>query len=351
MSSKNFHLKPEFSELSQGNHALNKGLNSTQNLSAISSSNSRRKFLANSAKFGVASITLSAFGGTFLGCDNTKRGANSAEISAKNSSANATNSSKGQTMKLTQIAQQNYSKLFGDPTNSAFAQSDPEFLEIYANFAFDEVFAESGKLDLPTRLKLILGACVGVGGISEFKNIAAAALKNGVSAVEIKEIVYQATAYVGMARSLDFINAANEVFKANGVALPLPKQRKVDYPKRQESGLNAQRSLFGEAIDKANAAAPNDEKHIRAFLSTNCFGDYYTRDGLELKFRELLTLVILASFGGADSQVKSHVQGNLNIGHDRAFLIEVMTALVPYIGYPRTLNALAAIDALTLKKA
>lgn len=252
-------------------------------------------------------------------------------------------------MNFTKTAQQNYSKLFGDPANSAFVQSDPEFLEIYANFAFDEVFEQSGKIDLATRLKLILGACVGVGGVSEFKNIAAAALSNGVSAVEIKEIVYQATAYVGMARTLDFINAANDVFKAASIALPLAKQRQIERSQRRDKGLNAQRALFGVAIDKGNAAAPSDEQHIRTFLSANCFGDYYTRGGLKLEFRELLTFVILASFGGADAQVKAHVQGNLNIGHDRAYLIEVVTALVPYIGYPRSLNALAAIDALTLK--
>lgn len=53
---------------------------------------------------------------------------------------------------------------------------------------------------------------------------------------------------------------------------------------------------------------------------------------------------------GADVQVRGHIQGNLNIGYDRAFLIEVLTALIPYIGYPRTLNALNALDELTLKK-
>ena len=51
--------------------------------------------------------------------------------------------------------------------------------------------------------------------------------------------------------------------------------------------------------------------------------------------------------GGADSQVKAHVSGNLRIGNDRAKLIAVLTSLVPYIGYPRSLNALSAIDEIT----
>ena len=283
----------------------------------------RREFVKNSAK--VAGITMLA-GGLPLMAQTTR----------------------GTTMKLTPTAQNNYSKLFGN--GRGLAQTDPEFIEIYVNFAFDEVFTESKKLDLQTRLKLILGALVAVQGMNEFKTILKAALKNGVSPVEIKEILYQSTPYIGIGKSLDFIIACNEVFKAQGIKLPLEPQQNAAREKRQEWGLQVQRNFFGEAIDKGNAAAPDDVKHIRRFLSANCFGDYYTRGGLALNFRELLTFVILVSLGGADAQVKAHVQGNLNIGHDRAYLIEAVTALVPYIGYPRSLNALAAIDELTLNK-
>ena len=57
---------------------------------------------------------------------------------------------------------------------------------------------------------------------------------------------------------------------------------------------------------------------------------------------------MLAALGGADAQVRGHVAGNLNVGNDRARLLAVLTLLVPFIGYPRTLNALAAINELTL---
>jgi 4-carboxymuconolactone decarboxylase len=66
--------------------------------------------------------------------------------------------------------------------------------------------------------------------------------------------------------------------------------------------------------------------------------------GLDLKTRELLTFVFLISLGGCEPQVKAHVTGNLKIGNDRERLIEVVTQLLPYIGYPRSLNALRMID-------
>ena len=63
--------------------------------------------------------------------------------------------------------------------------------------------------------------------------------------------------------------------------------------------------------------------------------------------RELLTLSMLVSLGGCEAQVKAHVAANINLGNDRARLIEMLTQLIPFIGYPRTLNALRAVDEVT----
>lgn len=98
-------------------------------------------------------------------------------------------------------------------------------------------------------------------------------------------------------------------------------------------------------------SSPKDKAFMNDFLSANCFGDYYTRTGLDIKTRELLTLVYLISLGGAEIQVKAHMQGNLNMGQSREDLLNIIAALVPYIGYPRALNAISALDELTFKGA
>ncbi len=84
--------------------------------------------------------------------------------------------------------------------------------------------------------------------------------------------------------------------------------------------------------------------HIQHFLSAHCFGDHYTRTGIDIPTRELLTLSMLVALGGCDAQVKGHVSANLNVGNDRARLIDVLTQLLPFIGYPRTLNALRVLN-------
>jgi 4-carboxymuconolactone decarboxylase len=53
---------------------------------------------------------------------------------------------------------------------------------------------------------------------------------------------------------------------------------------------------------------------------------------------------LMVQLGGCDPQVRGHAAANLNVGNDRQLLISVITDLLPFIGYPRTLNALAAIN-------
>jgi len=105
-----------------------------------------------------------------------------------------------------------------------------------------------------------------------------------------------------------------------------------------------QKSIFGEMIDKMYEQSPKNQLHIQKFLSDNCFGDYYTRNGLDIKIRELLTYSMLISIGGTESQVKGHIQGNMNVGNNKETLLNVTTQLLPYIGYPRTLNALKCLN-------
>ena len=58
----------------------------------------------------------------------------------------------------------------------------------------------------------------------------------------------------------------------------------------------------------------------------------------------------IAAQGGCESQLRSHTAGNVNCGNDRAFLIKVVSTMCPFIGYPRTLNAMAVVDEVTGKK-
>ena len=243
---------------------------------------------------------------------------------------------------LTENSVRNYEELFQNH-ESKLQKTDPEFVELFDNWAFDEVIRQS-KLDTKTRIMLILASTIASQALGEYKVMVGAALNVGLTPIEIKEILYQSVPYVGVAKVFDFLHATNVVLQNNGVSLPLEGQSTTTTETRFEMGVAVQKAIFGEAIDKMRQQAPKDQMHIQDFLAANCFGDYYTRNGLDIKTRELLTFAMLISLGGCEPQVKGHVTGNLNVGNDRTRLIDVVTQLLPYIGYPRTLNALRVID-------
>jgi 4-carboxymuconolactone decarboxylase len=245
-------------------------------------------------------------------------------------------------MKISAAAHRNHEELFPNH-QSTLKLTDPELIEVFDNFAFDEVLAESN-LDTKTRMMMILAALIACQAVSEYKIMVTAALNVGVTSVQIKEILYQSVPYVGMARAFELLHATNEVLTNRGVSLPLEGQSTTTPETRCQKGLAAQKAVFGKVIDQLYQQSPKDQLHIQRFLSANCFGDYYTRKGLDLKLRELVTLSILIASGGLEPQVKGHIQGNLNVGNDRAVLIDLITQLLPWVGYPRTLNAMRCLN-------
>ena len=240
-------------------------------------------------------------------------------------------------------AQKNHDELFPHHV-STLEVTDPELIETFDNFAFDEVLSH-GDLDARTRLMVQLASMIACQALREYRVMLGAALTVGVTPVEAKEVLYQAVPYVGISKVFDFIHATNEVLSERGVELPLPRQSTTTPETRMEKGLAVQRQIIGgELVDKLYASAPADQQHIQRYLSANCFGDSYTRTGVDVATRELLTFSMLVSLGGCDPQVKGHVAANLHVGNDRAKLIDVLTQLLPFIGYPRTLNGLRAVD-------
>jgi 4-carboxymuconolactone decarboxylase len=225
---------------------------------------------------------------------------------------------------------------------STLKVTDPELVEIFDNWAFDEVIRDA-PLDIRTRLMVQLAGIIACQAVNEYRVMLGAALNVGVTPIEVKEIVYQAVPYLGMARVFDFLHATNEVLQSRGIALPLDGQATTNADNRQDAGLRLQRRILGERIDQVIAQAPADQHHIQRYLSANCFGDYYTRTGLDLKARELLTFSILAAMGGCEPQVAAHIVANLAVGNGRAVLVATVTQLLPFIGYPRTLNALRVV--------
>ena len=143
---------------------------------------------------------------------------------------------------------------------SDFLRTDPEFIERFDNFAFDEVINQEGQqLDDKTRWTAILATLIGCQGIDEYEKLLSAALNFGVTPVEVKEIVYQAVAYLGIGRVFPFLKVTNTVLGECGVKLPLEDQATSTMENRRELGTQAQVDIFGEGMSDLLETADSSE--------------------------------------------------------------------------------------------
>ena len=223
-------------------------------------------------------------------------------------------------------------------------KNDPEFHEIFKNFAFDEVYDHSTLTEKESVL-VTLASLIACQSPKAFKKILLSAVNKYVTPEEVKELLYQSVPYVGFGRAHNFFGVTIKVFDKKGIEMPLENRSKTTPENRRQKGRELQDRYFGaEMILMMNDNAPEGQEHFNRFLEGFCFGDFYTRDGLNDQQRELITFVFIATLGGCENQLRGHTQGNLNVGNDKEKLVSAITVILPYIGFPRSLNALAIIN-------
>ncbi len=181
-------------------------------------------------------------------------------------------------MAVSEAAQRNHDAMFPDH-HATLKVTDPELVDMFDNWAFDEVMRDA-PLDPRTRLMVQLAAVIACHALSEYRVMLGAALHVGVTPIEVKEIVYQAVPYVGMAKVFDFLHATNDVLTSRGVGLPLERQSTTSPDTRRERGLEIQRRILGRRIDQMYAQSPKDQLHIRKRSRNHVFSASRIRMGI-----------------------------------------------------------------------
>lgn len=222
-------------------------------------------------------------------------------------------------------------------------KNDPDFFEIFHSFNNEEILEY---ISISKRTRFIITLATLITNTSKEKYaIAVRDALEVLSPIEIKEVLYQSVAYVGLGKTFELFEITNNVLAENGVELPLDSISTVNKDNRYEKGLEIQKRYFGaDNIQTMIDNTPESQQRFNDFLAGYCFGDFYTRDALTDQDRELITFCILTTLGGCENQLRGHVQANFNVGNDEEILIDALTILLPYIGFPRTLNALGIIN-------
>ena len=236
------------------------------------------------------------------------------------------------------LADENYRLANGDsPLKEAV--NDPELAAVMKKYIYADIMRQA-KISTTER-KLVEIVVLTTNQNHKFlSRVTGEALALGVKPLEIREALYHVAPYIGFPKVFEALDVVNEVFTAKGIKLPLENQGTTNDADRFEKGLAFQVNAYGDRINKMRDATPDYQKHLQDDLSAFCFGDTYTRGTLDMKTREMVTMAVIGTLGTAEAQYKSHVLGTLEAGATNEEVIGVITTMNPYIGFPRTLNAL-----------
>lgn len=228
-----------------------------------------------------------------------------------------------------------------DPTN---IKNEPELSAISQKLIYNDINKQI-KLNTAKQELLTLVVLTANNTPEDIPTHVEGALQAGATPEQVHESIFHCTPYVGLPKVKAALERVDQVMEMLKIKPCAPAGTTTDET-RHDAGLALQRAIFGaENIDKMNAGAPADQKHITEYLSANCFGDYYTRKVLDVKERELITFTAIVTLGGCEPQAKAHAAANISVGNTRQDLLDALTIALPYIGYPRTLNGLSCVNA------
>lgn len=172
-------------------------------------------------------------------------------------------------------------------------------------------------------MKCILAYCIASNGLEEYKSMLKASKSLNISVIEIKEIVYLAVVNLEVSRVLPFLIETNKFYSD---VLPL-----VNLNNDNIKGKDIYLELF------------NEPKYLQDWIYKYVYDDFYTRNGLSLKERELYTYCFLIVLN-YKKQLKEHIKANYKLGNDKSLLTKVAKQAVPFIGYLNVIEVLEVLD-------
>ena len=255
---------------------------------------------------------------------------------------------KEKNMTREEICKDNYKILFkGEALQNN--GDDPEMMMILQKYIFGEIFT-IGELDIKLREMITITSLTVQQTLPQLKAHINGALNANATPLEIREVIYQCAPFIGFPKTLNALGVLNEVFKEKGIKTPLEDASTVNEKERYQKGLSIQAPLYGDEIKKALSNLPNDMgDDVSRFLTEVGFGDFYTRDGLDLKTRELLILSILVTQGNYNT-LKSHIKGNLKAVNSKEQITATIIQCLPYVGFPNTISALKTLKEVLNEK-
>ncbi|MOA25648.1 Carboxymuconolactone decarboxylase family protein [compost metagenome] len=180
-------------------------------------------------------------------------------------------------------------------------------------------------------------------------------MNTGSSINEVKEVILQMSGYSGFPNCINAMNALKEV-----LAERYKKGIKDEPGKTATAHLHTDRLKSGEKelskldslqVDKLRSAYDELSPELVRFVLEYGYADIYSRDNLDIKYRQIATISALAALGMALPQLKFHMNAGLNIGLTEEQIKEIMLLMTVYAGFPSAINGTNALKEVLKERA
>ncbi|WP_374254157.1 carboxymuconolactone decarboxylase family protein [Xanthobacter sp.] len=226
-----------------------------------------------------------------------------------------------------------------------FAGTAPDLAQLSIDFGFGEALARDG-LDHKAKLLAIIAMLAASGNRTDALRLhLAGAIANGVTCEEVIELLIQLSVYRGFPSALNAFSVARSVFALGvqplqvDIPAPIDAESRSDRLERGKAPLAKSSAASGDAVVRSfDDIAPD----LGRMIVEHAYGEVFSRDGIDLKTRELSACAALAAMGSATTEtpLRVHINAALNVGASREEIIETLINLAAYSGYPATQQAI-----------
>lgn len=223
----------------------------------------------------------------------------------------------------------------------------PDLGKFIIEYAFCDIYSRDG-LDLKSKEIAVVAALTAMGtALPQLKVHINGALNTGSSISEVKEVILQMTVYSGFPNCINSMNALREVLderRERGINDEIGKQATVKpQSDRLRTGEQELSKLNSLQADKLRSAFNDLSPELVKFTLEFGYADIYSRDNLDIKYRQIATIAALTALGNAQPQLKFHINAGLNIGLTVEDIKDIILLMSVYAGFPAAINGTIAL--------
>lgn len=228
----------------------------------------------------------------------------------------------------------------GENVVNGLKDISPELSQFIIEYSFGDVYSLKS-LDNKSKEVVAVSSLIVQGAIPQLKVHFNGALNTGCSISEVKEIILQMSVYVGFPKCINAMNALKEVLierTEKGIADDEGESNNDNSVNRYKTGVKYLGMLNEQQEQVLKNSYDNFSPELVKFTIEYGYGDIYSRENLNKRYRQIATIAALATLGNVQSQLKFHIIAGLYIGLTTKEINEIMLLMTVYAGFPSAIN-------------